>query len=133
MNAPIITASLGLFFAVAYAAPLSSPQVRLTPGVRYFGYGLIAGAAEEKALPAGSFYTEPGGVAHFAGTKADPVICLHHRIWSFRFGLREVRRNPEHWQTDKYKNRLQQCIGVLSSQLSGRQSVTRNRQAPSPA
>jgi quercetin dioxygenase-like cupin family protein len=43
-------------------------------GVWYFGYGPIAGEAEEKALPAGSFYTEPGGVAHFAETKADPVI-----------------------------------------------------------
>ena len=137
MKPPIITASLGLFFAVAYAAPLSSPQVRLTPnevdsmqahdsgagtsgvsgirttvvagdptqpgpyairlsipantkirahthrdnrtaivisGVWYFGYGPIAGEAEEKALRAGSFYTEPGGVAHFAETKADPVI-----------------------------------------------------------
>ena len=137
MKPTIITASLGLFFAVVYAAPLSSPQVRLTPnevdsikahdsgagtsgvsgirttvvagdptqagpytirlsipantkiqahthrdnrtaivisGVWYFGYGPIAGEAEEKALPAGSFYTEPGGVAHFAETKADPVI-----------------------------------------------------------
>jgi quercetin dioxygenase-like cupin family protein len=137
MKPTIITASLGLFFAVAYAAPLSSPQVRLTPnevdsmqghdsgagtsgvsgirttvvagdptqpgpytirlsipantkiqahthrdnrtaivisGVWYFGYGPIAGEADEKALPAGSFYTEPGGVAHFAETKADPVI-----------------------------------------------------------
>ena len=43
-------------------------------GVWYFGYGPVAGAAAEKALPAGSFYTEPGGVAHFAETKADPVI-----------------------------------------------------------
>ena len=137
MKPTIITASLGLLFAVVYAAPLSSPQVRLTPnevdsikahdsgagtsgvsgirttvvagdptqagpytirlsipantkiqahthrdnrtaivisGVWYFGYGPIAGEAEEKALPAGSFYTEPGGVAHFAETKADPVI-----------------------------------------------------------
>jgi len=31
MKPTIITASLGLFFAVANAAPLSSPQVRLTP------------------------------------------------------------------------------------------------------
>jgi hypothetical protein len=31
MKPTIITASLGLFFAVAYAAPPSSPQVRLTP------------------------------------------------------------------------------------------------------
>jgi quercetin dioxygenase-like cupin family protein len=137
MKPTVITASLGLFFAVAYAASLSSPQVRLTPnevdsmqahdsgagtsgvsgirttvvagdptqpgpytirlsipantkiqahthrdnrtaivisGVWYFGYGPIVGEAQEKALPAGSFYTEPGGVAHFAKTKADPVV-----------------------------------------------------------
>jgi len=43
-------------------------------GVWYFGYGRVAGAAAEKALPPGSFYTEPGGVAHFAETKADPVV-----------------------------------------------------------
>ena len=43
-------------------------------GVWYFGYGPVAGTAAEKALPAGSFYTEPGGVAHFAETKADPVL-----------------------------------------------------------
>jgi uncharacterized RmlC-like cupin family protein len=42
-------------------------------GVWYFGYGLLAKANAEKALPAGSFYTEPGGVAHFAETKAEPV------------------------------------------------------------
>jgi quercetin dioxygenase-like cupin family protein len=43
-------------------------------GIWYFGYGPVAGAAAEKALPAGSFYTEPSGVAHFAETKADPVV-----------------------------------------------------------
>ena len=43
-------------------------------GVWYFGYGPVAGTAAEKALPAGSFYTEPSGVAHFAETKADPVV-----------------------------------------------------------
>jgi quercetin dioxygenase-like cupin family protein len=43
-------------------------------GVWYFGYGPAAGAADEKALSPGSFYTEPGGVAHFAETKADPVV-----------------------------------------------------------
>ena len=137
MKTYIAPLSLGLLFTVAYAAPLSSPQLRLTPseidsmqahdsgagtsgvagirttviagdptrdgpytirlsvpantkiqahthrdartaivisGVWYFGYGPVAGAAAEKALPAGSFYTEPGGVAHFAETKADPVV-----------------------------------------------------------
>jgi quercetin dioxygenase-like cupin family protein len=43
-------------------------------GVWYFGYGRVTDAATEKALPAGSFYTEPGGVVHFAETKADPVL-----------------------------------------------------------
>jgi quercetin dioxygenase-like cupin family protein len=137
MNTRIITASLGLLFTAAYAVPLPSPQLRVTPsevdsmqahdsgvgtsgvagirttvvagdptkvgsytirlsipantriqahthrdnrtaivvsGVWYFGYGQVAGASEEKALPPGSFYTEPGGVAHFAETKADPVL-----------------------------------------------------------
>ena len=43
-------------------------------GVWYFGYGPASNAAAEKTLPPGSFYTEPGGVAHFAETKADPVV-----------------------------------------------------------
>jgi quercetin dioxygenase-like cupin family protein len=42
-------------------------------GVWYFGYGRVATADAEKALPAGSFYTEPAGVAHFAESKAEPV------------------------------------------------------------
>jgi quercetin dioxygenase-like cupin family protein len=42
-------------------------------GVWYFGYGPIAKADAERALPAGSFYTEPAGVAHFAETKAEAV------------------------------------------------------------
>jgi uncharacterized RmlC-like cupin family protein len=42
-------------------------------GVWYFGYGLLAKANAEKALPAGSFYTEPADVAHFAETKVEPV------------------------------------------------------------
>jgi quercetin dioxygenase-like cupin family protein len=137
MKTRITTLSLGLLFTAAYAAPLLSSQLRLTPsevdslpaheggagtsgvggirttvmsgdptqdgsytirvsvpantkiqphthrddrtavvisGVWYFGYGPVAGAAAEKVLPAGSFYTEPGGVAHFAETKADPVV-----------------------------------------------------------
>ena len=137
MKTRITTLSLGLLFTVAYAAPLHSPQLRLTPsevdsmpahdagagtsgvagirttvmsgdptrdspytirvsvpantkiqahthrddrtavvisGVWYFGYGPVSNAAAEKTLPPGSFYTEPGGVAHFAETKADPVV-----------------------------------------------------------
>jgi uncharacterized RmlC-like cupin family protein len=43
-------------------------------GVWHFGYGRVANEAATKALPPGSFYTEPGGVAHFALTKAEPVV-----------------------------------------------------------
>jgi quercetin dioxygenase-like cupin family protein len=43
-------------------------------GTWYFGYGSVADGASTKPLPAGSFYTEPGGVAHFALTKAEPVV-----------------------------------------------------------
>jgi quercetin dioxygenase-like cupin family protein len=43
-------------------------------GTWYFGYGNVANAAATKALPPGSFYTEPGGVAHFALTRAEPVV-----------------------------------------------------------
>ena len=137
MKTYIAAASVALLFAVAYAAPVSAPQLRVTPdeidamqahdagagtsgiaGIRttvvagdptrsgpytirlsipansriqahthrdnrtavvvagtwYFGYGRVAGAAAEKALRAGSFYTEPAGVAHFAETKAEPVL-----------------------------------------------------------
>src|SRR6202030_4836115 len=135
MKARIIAASL--LGTAAFAAPLSSPQLRITPsevesmqahdsgagtsgvagirttvvagdptkvgpytirlsipantkiqahthrdnrtavvisGVWYFGYGPVAGEPQEKALPAGSFYTEPGGVAHFAVARSDPVL-----------------------------------------------------------
>ena len=43
-------------------------------GTWYFGYGSVAKAAATKPLPPGSFYTEPGGVAHFALTRAKPVV-----------------------------------------------------------
>jgi quercetin dioxygenase-like cupin family protein len=43
-------------------------------GTWYFGYGNVADAAATRALPSGSFYTEPGGAAHFAVTKAEPVV-----------------------------------------------------------
>lgn len=43
-------------------------------GTWYFGYGPIASPSAEKALPAGSFYTEPGGVAHFAETRDAAVV-----------------------------------------------------------
>jgi uncharacterized RmlC-like cupin family protein len=43
-------------------------------GIWYFGYGNMANGKATRPLPPGSFYTEPGGVARFALTKAEPVV-----------------------------------------------------------
>jgi len=43
-------------------------------GTWYFGYGDRFDATALKALPPGSFYTEPGGRMHFAQTAAEPVV-----------------------------------------------------------
>jgi quercetin dioxygenase-like cupin family protein len=42
-------------------------------GTWYFGYGSTADSSLEKALPPGSFYTEPAGIAHFAETRSESV------------------------------------------------------------
>ena len=42
----------------------------------YFGYGPRFDDKALKALPAGSFYTEPPSQPHFAQTRAEPVV-LH--------------------------------------------------------
>jgi pimeloyl-ACP methyl ester carboxylesterase/uncharacterized RmlC-like cupin family protein len=43
-------------------------------GTWYIGYGAKFDEAKLKPLTAGSFYTEPPGVAHFAKTGNDPVV-----------------------------------------------------------
>jgi uncharacterized RmlC-like cupin family protein len=43
-------------------------------GSWYFRYGSVANALVTKPLPPDSFYTEPAGVAHFALTRAEPVV-----------------------------------------------------------
>lgn len=40
-------------------------------GMWHFGYGAVAADAKSKALPVGSYYTEPAGEAHFAWTGAE--------------------------------------------------------------
>ena len=42
----------------------------------YFGYGSVNDPAAVKSLPPGSFYTEPGGVAHFARTGAESAVVV---------------------------------------------------------
>jgi len=43
-------------------------------GTWFFGYGDRADEAKVKALPPGSFYTEPAGDHHFALTRDEPVV-----------------------------------------------------------
>jgi quercetin dioxygenase-like cupin family protein len=43
-------------------------------GTWFFGYGKVADTAATKALPAGSFYTEPAGIDHFALTRSKSVV-----------------------------------------------------------
>ncbi|WP_029909157.1 cupin domain-containing protein [Caulobacter sp. UNC358MFTsu5.1] len=43
-------------------------------GTWFFGYGDKADEARVKALPPGSFYTEPAGDHHFALTRDEPVV-----------------------------------------------------------
>lgn len=45
-------------------------------GIWHFGYGPVANASATKALGPGSFYSEPGGDAHFAMTGAAPVTVI---------------------------------------------------------
>jgi quercetin dioxygenase-like cupin family protein len=43
-------------------------------GIWYFGYGQAFDTAHLRALPAGSFYTEPPGKDHFAETRDSAVM-----------------------------------------------------------
>jgi len=47
-------------------------------GTWYFGYGSVADETKVKALPPGSFYTEPADVPHFALTRDEPVVVYIH-------------------------------------------------------
>ena len=58
--------------------PHSHPDVRscfVLSGTWYFAYGDTRDESLLKALPAGSFYTEPPGMNHFAETRDEPVIA----------------------------------------------------------
>jgi quercetin dioxygenase-like cupin family protein len=58
--------------------PHSHPDVRscfVLSGMWYFGYGDTRNEAELKALPPGSFYTEPAGMNHFAETRDEPMVA----------------------------------------------------------
>jgi quercetin dioxygenase-like cupin family protein len=58
--------------------PHSHPDRRscfVLSGTFYFAYGEVRDDSLLKALPAGSHYTEPGGMSHFAETRDEPAIA----------------------------------------------------------
>jgi len=69
--------TLRLKFPAGYKlAPHSHPdsrEVTVLSGIWYTGYGENFDAAALKALPAGSFYTEPANLAHFVEVR-EPVM-----------------------------------------------------------
>lgn len=69
--------TLRLKFPAGYKlAPHSHPdyrEVTILSGTWYTGYGEKFDEAALKALPAGSFYTEPANVAHFVEVR-EPVV-----------------------------------------------------------
>lgn len=69
--------TLRLKFPTGYKlAPHMHPdsrEVTILSGTWYTGYGETFDTAALKALPAGSFYTEPANVAHFVEVR-EPVI-----------------------------------------------------------
>jgi quercetin dioxygenase-like cupin family protein len=69
--------TLRLRFPAGYKlAPHSHPdsrEVTILSGTWYTGYGEKYDVAALKALPAGSFYTEPANVPHFVEVR-DPVV-----------------------------------------------------------
>jgi quercetin dioxygenase-like cupin family protein len=58
-------------------APHTHPEDRqytIISGTWYVGWGARADESQAKALPAGSYYTEPANVQHFVMTRDEPVI-----------------------------------------------------------
>ena len=60
-------------FSHAHSHP-ESRAYTIISGTWYVGYGDKFDAAKLKALPAGSFYTEPANVNHFSQIKEDGVV-----------------------------------------------------------
>jgi uncharacterized RmlC-like cupin family protein len=61
-------------FRLAPHAHPDSREVTILSGTWYTGYGEKYDAAALKALPAGSFYTEPANVPHFVEVRVPVVI-----------------------------------------------------------
>jgi quercetin dioxygenase-like cupin family protein len=61
-------------------------SVVVLSGTWHLGYGGTFNAADLKALPTGSFYTEPAGQAHFGEAGDEPVV-----IWVTGYGPSDTK------------------------------------------
>jgi len=61
-------------FKLAPHTHTDSREITILSGSWYTGYGEKADPAALKKLPAGSFYTEPAGVAHYVEVREPTVI-----------------------------------------------------------
>jgi quercetin dioxygenase-like cupin family protein len=68
-------------------------------GTWYIGYGAKFDEAKLKPLTAGSFYTEPPGVAHFARTGNEPVVLQITVMGQLELSM--LRRSPPMQQQRK--------------------------------
>jgi uncharacterized RmlC-like cupin family protein len=64
-------------------------------GTWYIGYGDSFNAAALKALPAGSFYTEPSNRSHFAETRGQPVTVQITGIGPSSTSYVDATSNPQ--------------------------------------
>lgn len=64
-------------------------------GTWYIGYGTAFNAKLLKKLPAGSFYTEPSDVDHFAMTQREPVIIQITGFGPTSTKYQDERLNPQ--------------------------------------
>jgi quercetin dioxygenase-like cupin family protein len=69
-----IVLSVPAHTSIAAHAHRDDRMATVVSGTWQFGYGDQFNAQSLKTLPAGSVYSEPGGMNHFAGTDAEPVL-----------------------------------------------------------
>ena len=65
-------------------------------GTWYIGYGDSFNSAQLKALPAGSFYTEPSHRSHFAETRDEPAIVQITGVGPWSTSYVDPASDPRH-------------------------------------
>jgi uncharacterized RmlC-like cupin family protein len=79
---------------IAAHAHRDSRSAVVMSGTWHFGFGAKADDGLTRALPAGSFYTEPGDVAHFARTGDEPVVLYITGVGPTDTRYTEIESDP---------------------------------------